>query len=254
MKRNEKKVPGFDEIIFENRNQEYGAYDLRKRNKSITSWSLLSALTISITIVLVIFLKSEPGTASAVPEVFVIVKLDDFIPVIPDQPVPRLPAQLEKTPQNIAPEVVADTAAVTTFIPITDDVIRNIRDGDVNDTLIYSETPGELIPVEPKVFIWVEEMPQFPGGEAALLEFIGKNTSYPDEAIQNNIEGRIFLKFVVNPDGSVGKIEILKGVDPLLDKEAIRVVGTLPRFRPGKQNGEAVSVWYSVPVLFKINR
>ena len=105
-----------------------------------------------------------------------------------------------------------------------------------------------------KVFISVEEKPEYPGGDAALFRFISENLNYPSEAERNNVQGRVILQFVVNPDGSVGKIEILRSIDPLLDNEAIRVVKILPKFKPGKQGGVPVKVWFSLPVLFKIEK
>jgi protein TonB len=163
-----------------------------------------------------------------------------------------MPPELIEAPKNIAPEVTADTTMVTDYIPISDVLIETVSDGDVKDTLYFVEKTSDIVPEEPEIFIRVEEMPEFPGGEPALLAFIAKNTVYPEEAIMNNIKGRVTLKFVVNPDGSVGKTEIIRGIDPLLDQEAVRVIGILPRFKPGKQNGVAVAVWYSVPVNFRI--
>lgn len=254
MKRNEKKVPGFDEIIFENRNQEYGAYDLRKRYKSVTSLSILGAVILGTLLVILFSLKPQKITASTGPGTIVIAVIDDYIPPPVDQPKPKMPPQLQQIIQNVTPEVVDDTN-ITSYIPITDDIIRNTTDGDVNDILNkVIEVPADIIPPEQTIFVKVEEDPEFPGGQGALLEYIGRNTQYPAEAIENNIEGRVILKFVVNPDGSADRIEILKGVDPLLDKEAIRVVSTLPKFKPGKQNGMPVAVWYTVTVLFKITR
>jgi protein TonB len=254
MKRNEKNVPGFDEIIFANRNQEYGAYDLRKRYKSVTSLAILGAAITGTLVVILLAAKPQDITASSGPGIDIIVVIDDYIPPPVDQPVPKMPPQLQATVQNIPPEVVNDTS-VTSDIPITDDIIRNTTNGDVTDTLVGTpDVPVDIIPPEQTVFIKVEEDPEFPGGERALLEFIGKSTQYPTEAIDNNIEGRVILKFVVNSNGSVDRTQILKGVDPLLDKEAIRVISTLPRFKPGKQNGIPVAVWYTVPVLFRITR
>jgi protein TonB len=106
--------------------------------------------------------------------------------------------------------------------------------------------------VEPEIFVRVEEMPEFPGGIPALMKFISENLVYPQEAVNTNIQGKVFLKFVVNPDGSTGRIEITRGVDPLLDNEAARVVSMLPKFKPGKQRGVAVHVWYTLPVSFKL--
>lgn len=253
MKRNEKKVPGFDEIIFENRNKEYGAYFLRKGYKSITSLSVIAASAISSLILIILFFNTEDTTASDDTGIMVVAKMDDYIPHVIKQPEIKPPAEMVKTPQNVAPEVVTDTSTVTEFLPTTEEIIQTTTNGNVDDTLItYSEIPDDVVPAETTPQIWVEEMPEFPGGSPALLEYILKNTVYPAIALENNIQGRVFLKFVVNPDGSVGTIEIMKGVDPLLDKEAIRVVSTLPKFRPGKQNGVPVPVWHTIPVNFHL--
>jgi protein TonB len=98
----------------------------------------------------------------------------------------------------------------------------------------------------------VEEMPSFPGGDLALLNYIAKNTSYPAKARLNNIQGRVIVRFCVNENGNADRISILKGVDPELDAEAVRVVSTLPAFNPGKQGGKAVPVWYMVPLTFTL--
>jgi protein TonB len=95
-------------------------------------------------------------------------------------------------------------------------------------------------------------MPEFPGGIPALMQYINENISYPEEALKNNVQGRVVLKFVVKADGSVGRIEIAGGIDPLLNEEAIRVVRSLPTFRPGKQDGIPVPVWFIIPVLFRL--
>jgi len=252
MKRNEEKVPGFDEIVFENRNKVYGAYYLRKLYKSTTCLSTLGAVLLTVIPVLALSFNTKPGTATTTGDVIVIIE-PDYIPVeVIKPPEVKMPPELIEAPKNIAPEVTADTTIVTDYIPISDVLIETISDGVVEDPLYVVEKPADIVAEEPEIFIRVEEMPEFPGGETALLTYIAKNTVYPEEAIMNNIKGRVTLKFVVNPDGSVGKIDILRGIDPLLDQEAIRVVSTLPRFRPGKQNGKPVSVWYSVPVNFRI--
>ena len=252
MKRNEEKVPGFDEIIFENRNKEYGAYDLRKRYNSVKSLSIFGAIAFCIIPLTVIFLTAEKGTATTGPVTFVLIEPDVYTPEIIKQPEIKMPPELIKVPRNIAPEVTTDTAFITSFIPITDVINQTLTDGDVNDTLSVVVIPEGIVPAEPEIFVAVEEMPVFPGGSAALLEFIRKNTVYPEDALRNNIQGRVILKFVVNSDGSVGRIDVLRSIDPLLDREAVRVVGMLPRFRPGRQNGVPVPVWHSVPVSFKI--
>jgi protein TonB len=254
MKRNEEKVPKFDEIIFENRNREYGAYDLRKRYNKVTSFSIMGTVAISTIIVLVISLTAEPAKGTDGPDGFYIVEPEVYRPPKVEVPKVEPPKGMIKPVYNLAPKVVDDTTIHDVFIPITDVLVETTENGDPNDTLVYTEPQKDIIPDDDFVEVFVKEMPEFPGGDAALLDYIRKNTVYPEEAIEIGIEGRVVLKFVVTKDGSVGKIEILKGVDPLLDKEAVRVVGTLPEFIPGKQSGKPVNVWFSVPVLFQIKR
>ena len=97
-------------------------------------------------------------------------------------------------------------------------------------------------------------MPQFPGGEAELLKYVATHIKYPTMAAENNIQGRVVVKFVVKKDGNVGDVVVLRGKDPDLDREAVRVVKTLPKFIPGKMNGQAVSVWYTLPINFKLQQ
>jgi TonB family protein len=101
-------------------------------------------------------------------------------------------------------------------------------------------------------YVAVEEMPMFPGGDAALLKFIAENTMYPESSKAQNIQGRVIIRFCVTAKGSVNQISILKGVSPDLDTEALRVVQTLPKFKPGRQSGKDVPVWYMVPITFAL--
>lgn len=104
-----------------------------------------------------------------------------------------------------------------------------------------------------QIFTVVEEMPDFPdGGLQGLLKFLAKNIKYPVIAQENGIQGRVVCAFVVNKDGSIVDIEVLRGVDPSLDKEAVRVLGTMPKWKPGKQRGKPVRVKYTVPVMFRL--
>ncbi len=103
-----------------------------------------------------------------------------------------------------------------------------------------------------QIFTVVEEMPKFPGGDAELLKFIAKSIKYPVIAQENGIQGRVICSFVVNRDGSVVDAEVLRGVDPSLDKEALRVISTMPKWTPGKQRGKPVRVKYTVPITFRL--
>jgi protein TonB len=257
MKRNEKKVPAFDDLIFVNRNKEYGAYDLRKRYKSATGLSIIGGVTFYAAL-FILFSVITPKPVIGDPDDRIIIVVTPDNSIDPDeiaQKPPEKPVEAPVIDRYVAPVITTDTTKDTPYLMTTEELLLTTRDGDVNDTndFIYHEQPDEIIPDEtPTIFIKVEEMPEYPGGNQALLSYIAKNTIYPDDALRNNIHGRVTLKFVVNPDGAVGKIEIIRGVDPLLDQEAVRVVSTLPRFKPGRQGGVPVPVWFSVPVNFQL--
>jgi TonB family protein len=122
----------------------------------------------------------------------------------------------------------------------------------VSKNNIISETASSAKKAEEVPFTVVEEMPMFPGGDAALLQFIANNTSYPEDSKSKNIQGRVIIRFCVTADGGVSQIAVLKGVAPDLDAEAMRVVKSLPEFKPGKQGGKPVPVWYMVPITFTL--
>jgi protein TonB len=107
-------------------------------------------------------------------------------------------------------------------------------------------------PEQEAPFVVVEEMPMFPGGDSTLLAYISKNTKYPESAKTNKIQGKVIVRFCVTSEGGVDRISVLKGVNFELDAEAVRVVGTLPQFKPGKQGGRPVPVWYMVPIDFSL--
>ena len=103
-----------------------------------------------------------------------------------------------------------------------------------------------------KIFTVVEQMPQFPGGDAALMEYIESNIQYPPMYAEINVQGKVVVQFVVDKTGKVGEVKVVRSVDKELDKEAVRLCKSLPDFTPGRQNGQAVSVWYTLPVTFKL--
>lgn len=140
------------------------------------------------------------------------------------------------------------------------------NDADVQETTIQSSEENnqaveikyvapvveEEEPEEAEIFMVVEEMPEFPGGMAECLKFLGKNIKYPTIAQENGAHGRVIVQFVVNQDGSIVDPVVVRSVDPYLDKEALRVIKTMPKWKPGKQRGKAVRVKYTVPVTFKL--
>jgi protein TonB len=129
--------------------------------------------------------------------------------------------------------------------PLLPDKASSLQNKE-NTQLIPENVPAD----EP--FVVVEEMPMFPGGDIALLSYISDNISYPKKAKQNNIQGRVIVRFCVTAKGGVSQVSVIKGVDPYLDAEAIRVVSSLPVFKPGFQGGKPVPVWYMVPINFAL--
>lgn len=121
--------------------------------------------------------------------------------------------------------------------------------------VVENKVQVEQKPVEDhRVFESVEQMPQFPGGDAALLKYISSHMQYPAMAAEQGIEGRVTLQFVVTKNGSVGEVKVVRPLSPECDNEAKRVVRSLPKFTPGRQNGQAVNVWYTLPVTFKLQK
>ena len=117
---------------------------------------------------------------------------------------------------------------------------------------VEAQVTDESAPQSKKVYRSVEQMPQFPGGEAGLMRYLQSNINYPANAAKNNIGGRVILQFVVEKDGSIGEVKVVRSIDPEIDAEAVRVIKLLPNFIPGRQDGEPVAVWYTIPVSFKL--
>jgi protein TonB len=256
MKRKNEKVPGFDEIIFENRNKEYGAYDLRKKNLPATFLSMIGGVALFSGIIIAVSLGSERKvTAGGKGQIVVVATFDktihDLIKLKPD--VPPLPKTIVK-PTPYVPPLIVDKLDSNdrTMVAIVD--LDTMRNKPVDVIIKPDVVQIEAVPSEPDYPVFVEEMPEFPGGQTALLKYINGSINYPSSAVENGIEGRVILKFVVWTDGSVKKIELLRSVDPLLDQEAIRVISMMPKWKPGKNNGTPAPVWFSVPVTFKIKK
>jgi len=135
----------------------------------------------------------------------------------------------------------------STAISVAD--VKGSDNGNVDIADVKENVTQE---VEEKVYTVVEQMPQFPGGEGELLSYIAKNLKYPVIAHENGIQGKVIVRFVVTKTGAVDKVEVVRQLDPACDKEAMRVIRSLPKFIPGKQNGVNVDVWYTLPITFKL--
>ncbi len=127
--------------------------------------------------------------------------------------------------------------------------INNISE-HINEVVVEDKKPVEEKPDE--VFKSVEQMPQFPGGDEALIKYLSSHINYPPMAAENDIQGRVVVAFVVDKTGKVGEVNVVRSVDKDLDREAVRVCKSLPKFVPGRQNGQPVSVWFTLPVTFKL--
>lgn len=166
-------------------------------------------------------------------------------------------------PENTPPPPPPPPAPVVTEVlnVVEDDVDleqQEIASSEDSQNAVQQETFVAPAVVEEEeesaqqIFTVVEEMPKFPGGDAELLKFIAKSIKYPVIAQENGIQGRVICSFVVNRDGTVVDAEVLRGVDPSLDKEALRVISTMPKWTPGKQRGKPVRVKYTVPITFRL--
>jgi periplasmic protein TonB len=260
MKRKNERVPGFDEVIFRDRNKEYGAYDLRKSYNRTLGISLLGGLALATILVLLPSFTTKTKTIEGhTTEITVIQPDQDLLKAIEQPAEKKIPTEVLDVKRLLAPVVVDSGVDITNTLPPNDDALDLTKDGTATEIPAGDSGDGEILPVEkPKPFFTVQEMPEFPGGEPALLRFIADNLAYPADAIENHLQGKVIVRFVVSSTGSVDDISVIAsqgtGLDlSVLEKEAIRVIRILPMFRPGKQNGVPVPVYYTVPVIFKMN-
>jgi len=167
---------------------------------------------------------------------------EEMIPITQQQPPPPPPPP----PQTTIIEIVEDDEEIEEELEIEDTE-------DTDDEIEFIDIPEEVAE-EPQIFTIVEENPEFPGGEVELFKYLGKNTKYPAIAKDAGIQGIVYVQFVVMEDGSINPnmITILRGVHPALDNEAIRVVKKMPKWKPGRQRGKPVRVYYKLPFRFTL--
>ncbi len=272
------------DVIFEGKNKDFGAYELRRQSDKRHNRAVLFVL-IGLILVLIggYFWGMYSDYRREQRELELQAQLEQQLAAIAEAEAQE-PEEIEEVPQAVEepqreealPEEILNTIKdteiaiaadeeVTEDITSKDDVAESIAaagattfDQGTDDLNVVRVHKEEIIveekhePVKEEIFTAVEQMPQFPGGEAELLKWISNHIKYPTMAAENNIQGRVVVKFVVQKDGKVGEVVVLRGKDPDLDKEAVRVVKALPAFIPGKMNGQAVSVWYTVPINFKL--
>lgn len=187
-----------------------------------------------------------------------VVKVEGIADIIAEEEIEITRVEEIKAPPPPPPPAQVVTEVLNV---VEDDVEVEVQDFSSEDTQTEAQVQTYVAPVAvveeeeesaQQIFTVVEEMPKFPGGEAKLLEFINKGIKYPVIAQENGIQGRVICSFVVNRDGTVVDAEVVRGVDPSLDKEALRVINTMPKWTPGKQRGKPVRVKYTVPITFRL--
>lgn len=251
------RIPNFDDIVFKNRNRDYGAYLIRKKNKRDVITSILIGSIVLATAIIIPYINArsqENNQSYAKRQVEIKMEnLDQPNEVIIPAPSPPPPAEVFQQTKYIPP-VVVDSVNLeeTEQLMTADDANINIQNEEVVEIIneVKEEVKEEVAETEP--FLYVEEMPEPPGGLTGLYEYIAENTIYPKRAHENNIQGRVFVRFCITSKGNIEQVSIYKGVDPELDAEAIRVVKTLPDFKPGKQAGIPVPVWFIVHFNFQL--
>ena len=249
------------DLVFEGRNQSYGAYRLRKSTGKRNVWSLLIVLIAAVVIFSVIAIKNVIQANQRV-AVTTAVELSSIETKKKQPKVEKVKSSIKFTApvinkdEDVKPEeemkTQEDLQKTKTTIGAFNVVGNDEVGGEVlkaKEEIAQPEPPKEE---ENKIFDVVEEQPSFPGGAGALMQWLRDNINYPVIAAENGIEGRVIVQFVVSKTGAISDVRVARSVDPSLDKEAVRVVSSMPNWTPGKQNGSAVNVRYTLPVTFKL--
>lgn len=265
------------DLVFDGKNQAYGAYRLRKGTGKRNIIAIVSVIILAVAAFSAMAIKkivdeqaakvaaTEVNELSALnqPKKKAEVKQQKVQIKEPEKVVERVKSSVKftapviKKDNEVKPEdeiktqdqLMETKTAIGTFdVKGNDDANGEVL--KAKDVITQPEPPKHV--EENKVFDVVEQMPSFPGGPQALLQYLNNNVKYPVVAQENGVQGRVVISFVVEKDGSVTDVQVAKSVDPSLDKEAQRVVKSMPHWIPGKQNGSAVRVKYVVPVSFKL--
>lgn len=264
------------DLVFEGRNKAYGAYRLRKSTTKRNILAMVAVVILLIVAFIILTVKNFVDEQRAKVAMTQVTELTNY-----DQP--KKKAEVKQKKVEVEPERVVERvkSSIKFTAPVIkkDEEVKPDEELKTQDELMSTKTAigtfdvkgnddanGEILKAkdviaepeppkheeENKVFDIVEQQPLFPGGPAALMKYLSENTKYPVVAQENGVQGRVTVQFVVEKDGSISDVHVLRGVDPSLDKEAVRVVKSMPRWTPGKQNGITVRVNYRVPVLFRL--
>jgi len=249
-----------DDIVFEHRNKMYGAYVLRSMYNKHLNRALLLAITILFAGLAYplasVYLAPEPAkfiTNEGEAEFMKLVKPLDEIPSVPLLPPPVAP---ENKIKFFVPVITIDEVAEGDAFPSQDELGKNLVNAPINTNVeMPVEKPVEILEVpesKKDIFLIVEEMPSFPGGDEERMRYLSDNTEYPLQASQTGIHGTVYIQFVVDSDGKITDVKVLRGIGGGCDEEAVRVVKSMPQWHPGKQNGKTVKVLYNMSVVFRL--
>jgi len=263
------------DLIFEGKNKEFGAYTLRANSDKRHNKAMIAVVVAIAVILAIVFgikalpkpqedLTTENDQTTFEMAQANIEEEDEEVEVIYEEPeeihqpdeflntIGMSEFEITEGPTEVISqdEAKESDAAVSTETHVSDN--NDIENAKIHQEEIVIEEPVKVVEKKEEVFTAVEQMPTYPGGDAALYKAINDNLRYPPMAAENGIQGRVVVQFVVQKDGHVGQVKVVRGKDPDLDKEAVRVVKKLGKFNPGRNNGVPVAVWYTLPINFKL--
>jgi protein TonB len=249
-----------DDLLFQSRNKEYGAYQLRKRyNSVIVTGLIVASVLVSLAVILPFLFTSRSNDVLIGNRGYVQLNMEDLEPpreeiyVPPSHPPPQS-VHVDEIVKYVPPVVVDSVPPLEKSQLSTDEYLNQTTNDkvDANGTGTGDDlTAGQDGTETDEPFFLVEVMPSFKGGGLEKFrEWVQKRTNYPQEAIDRKVRGKVFLTFIVEKDGSVSNVTVVKGVDPLLDNEAVKAISESPKWEPGLQRGLPVRVRYSIPLNF----
>jgi protein TonB len=253
-------IGDFDDLIFEKRNKAYGAYLLRKKYRvTLNAGTVVASVLVSLAVLIPYLESRKPDRVISAGRSFVQVRMDNLeqpqeqIYIPPSAP-PRPADQIQESVRYVPPVVVDSVLPVQQNLMTMDQVLSSTDNEQIStvgsglgDDLLSGEGSGD----REEALFQVEVMPSFKGGDISKFrDWVAKRTNYPQAAIEKRIRGTVYLTFIVEKDGSVSSVTIVKGVHPLLDNEAVKVISESPKWTPGLQRGQPVRVRFQIPLSF----
>ncbi len=268
------------DIVFEGKNKEYGAYTLRASSPQRHTTAVLWVLGV-LAVILVLLILSIKGVFSKAEEDDIVTNTEqEVVSYTPEEEIIEEEEindfEMPEPEEIIAPEEVANSQQVTDLLIVEDDKIEedkqvkenedireneaqlgalDITEGvnDLNKIEVREQVIAEpVVDDEPVSIAMVEQKPSFPGGEAEMYRWLSSNIVYPPAASEEGVQGRVVVEFVVGKDGSITNVRVVRPRHPALDREALRIVQAMPKWIPGRNNGQPVKVTYTLPVTFRL--